>query len=118
MDRAKQELIELQSGQAEREARNRVTHAEEKVRRMSPMFYRYPLFLLFYIFRATKTVVELLRSHTAHRADMGDTHIDFISGYSTSSHLISSNEAHPALNVLNIFRLNLTDSAITLRDSR
>ena len=31
MDRAKQELIELQSGQAEREARNRVTHAEEKV---------------------------------------------------------------------------------------
>ena len=35
MDRAKQELVALQSGQAEREARNRVTHAEEKVCRFT-----------------------------------------------------------------------------------
>lgn len=70
MDRAKQELIELQSGQAEREARNRVTHAEEKVRRMFSVLYRYPFF-----FRPSKAAVELLHSRTVPRADIGDTEV-------------------------------------------
>lgn len=64
MDRAKQELIELQSGQAEREARNRVTHAEEKVRRMFSVLYSYHLFL-----HLSKPAVELLNSRTVPRAD-------------------------------------------------
>jgi hypothetical protein len=71
MDRAKQELIELQSGHAEREARNRVTHAEEKVCPLSSMFYCYPLFL-----RPSKTAVELLLIRTTHRADMGESQLN------------------------------------------